>query len=325
MAKSKIIYDNMEHQENLSMTLRQLRYAVAAADAGRVTQAAVNLNVSQPSISVAIAQIEAHYGRKLFVREKGEGVRLTSFGVSFIREARAILADAARLHRLGQGAEPPAGEVKFGCFTDLAPYYVPAIISQFQKAMPTVTVDFREAGFDELAEQIGKGVIDLALTYDLGLGPGIERQALVELNPHALLGANHPLARQQRISLAQLANYPLIVTNQALSWQHTVGLFTAAGLDVEVLARASSFELQRSMVANGLGVAVSYTRPKSDRSYDGRKLAIRPVYDNLPAQRILLVWDKGQQPIPAASALRSFIANRFADSAGRKLASSSGR
>ena len=70
----------MAHQEILSLTLKQLRYAVAAADAGNVTQAAESLHVSQPSISVAIAQIEAHYGRKLFVRHKGEGVELTSFG-----------------------------------------------------------------------------------------------------------------------------------------------------------------------------------------------------------------------------------------------------
>jgi DNA-binding transcriptional LysR family regulator len=308
------MFDNMIHQEILSLTLKQLRYAVAAADAGNVTQAAETLHVSQPSISVAIAQIEAHFGRKLFVRHKGEGVELTSFGSTVMRDARAMLEQAGRLHRLGQAGEATAitGEVTFGCFTDLAPYYVPALIGRFRKAMPAITVDFRDAGFDELARQIGKGSIDLALTYNLGLGSGIERQTLIELRPYAMLSAQHALAKKTSVTLADLARHPLILTDQALSWQHIVALFNAAGLEVDVAARASSFELQRSMVANGFGIAVAYTRPRSDQSYDGRKLAIRPISDKLPSQRILLAWATGESLTPAASTLRDFIKNRFA-------------
>lgn len=307
------MFDNMKHQEILSLTLKQLRYAVAAADAGNVTQAAESLHVSQPSISVAIAQIEAHYGRKLFVRHKGEGVSLTSFGAAFIRDARGVLEQSAKLHRLGQAEEILSGEVTLGCFTDLAPYYVPGLVSRFRKAMPAVTVDFRDAGFDELAGQLAKGSIDLALTYDLGLGPAIERRTLIELRPHAMLPAQHPLARKTSVTLADLAEFPLTLTDQALSWQHIVALFNAAGLDVDVAARASSFELQRSMVANGLGIAVAYTRPKIDQSYDGRKLAIRPISDRLPAQRILLAWAKGEPLTPAAGALRDFVITQLAD------------
>lgn len=305
------MFDNMKHQEILSLTLKQLRYAVAAADAGNVTQAAERLNVSQPSISVAIAQIEAHYGRKLFVRRKGEGVSLTSFGATFMRDARGVLEQAAKLNRLGQAAESVSGGVTLGCFTDLAPYYVPALIGAFTKKMPAIAVDFRDAGFDELAAQIGKGSIDLALTYDLGLGSGIERQTLIELRPYAMLPAQHPLARKVAVSLADLAKHPLVLTDQALSWQHIVALFNAGGLEVNVATRASSFELQRSLVANGLGIAVAYTRPKSDQSYDGRKLAIRPISDKLPAQRILLAWAKGEALTPAAGALRDFIKSRI--------------
>ena len=66
------------------------------------------------------------------------------------------------------------------------------------------------------------------------------------------------------------------------------------------------------MVANALGIAVAYTRPRSDQSYDGRRLAIRPISDRLPAQRILLAWVRGEALAPAASALRDFIAGRFA-------------
>ncbi|QIG50275.1 LysR family transcriptional regulator [Nordella sp. HKS 07] len=308
----------MEHKEKLSLTLKQLRYAVAAADARNVTAAADALHVSQPSVSVAIAQIEAHLGRRLFVRRKGEGVEPTSFGMSFIRQAHLVLDQAATLSRLGNAEEMISGEAMLGCFTDLAPYYVPRLLGQFRKAMPSVRVDFRDAGFDELASRLSKGSIDLALTYDLGLGPDIARETLVELHPYAMLPAHHTLARRSAVALADLAKFPLILTDQALSWQHIVALFNAEGIEVEVAARASSFELQRSMVANGLGVAVAYTRPKADQSYDGRKLAARPIADKLPAQRILLAWAKSPALTPAASALRDFIRSRFADQGSPK-------
>jgi DNA-binding transcriptional LysR family regulator len=65
------------------------------------------------------------------------------------------------------------------------------------------------------------------------------------------------------------------------------------------------------MVANGLGIAVAYTRPRGDQSYDGGKLAIRPIADKRPAQRILLAWAKDQPLTLAAEALRDFIKERF--------------
>jgi DNA-binding transcriptional LysR family regulator len=63
---------------------------------------------------------------------------------------------------------------------------------------------------------------------------------------------------------------------------------------------ASSFELQRSMVANGFGVAVSYTRPHGDRSYDGLPLLCKPLSDPLPMQRIILTYDTHQRVSNAA-------------------------
>jgi DNA-binding transcriptional LysR family regulator len=301
----------MIHQEILSLTLKQLRYAVAAADEGNVTRAAEILHVSQPSISVAIARIEMHCGRKLFVRRKGEGVTPTAFGNSFIRAARKLLDDADNLGALGRAQGAPSGEAILGCFTDLAPYYGPRLLGAFRTAVPRVTVGFHEAGFDELAAELRKGSIDLALTYDLGLGPDIARHPLIELAPYAMLSARHALARRASVSLADLAKFPLILTDQALSWQHVVWLFTAAGLEVDIATRASSFELQRSLVANGLGIAVAYTRPKGDQSYDGSKLAIRPISDKLPVQRVLLAWAKREALTPAASALRDFIKERL--------------
>ena len=72
-------------------------------------------------------------------------------------------------------------------------------------------------------------------------------------------------------------------------------LFSSRGLSPVADTRTSSFELQRSMVANGFGVAVSYTRPHGDLSYDGLPLICKPLSDPLPMQRIILTHDTRQR------------------------------
>lgn len=297
----------MSNQLILSLTLKHLRYTVVAAELGNVSAAAVRLHVSQPSISMAIRAVESFYGQPLFARERGHRMQLTAFGRGFLKEARGALEHLEVLGRLARDDASMSGEVALGCFTDLAPYYLPSLLKRFSNFMPGVHVSFREAGFDVLSAELDAGIIELALTYDLGLGAGFEYVTLEKLAPYAMLSADHPLARRKSISLRQLAHFPLILTDQALSWQHVLELFQGAGVRTNVLARASSFELQRSMVANGLGVAVAYTRPIGDRSYDGRRLVIRDLDDRLPQRHVLLAWSQRTTPGAAARVFRDFI------------------
>ena len=61
----------------LRFTLRQLEYFIAVGDAGSITQAAAKVNVSPPSISTAISQLEDEFGLSLFVRKHAHGLSLT--------------------------------------------------------------------------------------------------------------------------------------------------------------------------------------------------------------------------------------------------------
>ncbi len=71
------------------------------------------------------------------------------------------------------------------------------------------------------------------------------------------------------MSLAELAEYPLIQIDQPSSWRHMLSLFQDRGLAATVGIRARSFELLRSLVAHEFGVAVVYSQPWGDRCYDG--------------------------------------------------------
>jgi len=294
----------------LSITLRQLEYALAAADHASFSRAAAALNISQPSITMAIAQLESHYGSPLFLRRKGQGVSLTSFGRGFIEQARRIAAQAKVIEALGGTAGDAAGEVILSCYVHLAPSYLPRLVRKLAEVHPRISVRFRERNLVELIDELENGTIDCALTFDLGLGEGFARDTIAEVRPYALVGIAHPLARRKSIRLREMAGYPLILSDQSLSWQHTVGLFEAAHCSAKIGARVASFELQRSLVANGFGVAVVYIRPVSHVGYDGQELATLEILDRLPQQRIVLARPAKMELTGALRALRELVLAR---------------
>ncbi len=296
----------------LSISLKQYSYLVAAADHGNLTAAAGVLHVSQPAISVAIAAMEAHFGQAILVRRHGQGVSLTAFGRDVVQQARQVLSHAAQAERLRDDSGPLQGQVIFGSYLDLAAFYVPSLLRGFARKHPGVTVALRTVDFDTVSPQLESGAIDLALSYGLGLSPSIERIVLMEQLPYAIVAADHPLGRRRRsVSLRQLARYPLVLADEPFSREHIVALFSAAGVEIAATLQAGTFEFLRGLVANGHGVAVVYSRPKSDRSYDGRKLVELTISDSLPAHPILLARLKGASLNRAARVFTDFMIASF--------------
>lgn len=290
----------------LSITLRQLEYAVAVGRAESVTLAAERLHVSQPALSVALAQLEAHLGKPLFLRRPGGPMRPTSFGRGFLERAEAILADVTRLTE----GEAEAAPVTLACFEDLAPLLLAPLLSHARLTSPALRVTPLVAGFEALADHLTRGRADLAITYDLGLDAGFERTEIARLAPHAVLPAGHPLTAGPALTLADLAAWPLILADQGLSLGHMRGLFTRAGLVPQIAHRAASLELMRSFAANGLGVGLSYSRPAPGQSYDGQPLQTRPITDAGPGEPVVLVRHRANPLSASADALARLILAR---------------
>lgn len=296
----------------LSVTLKQIEYATAIYDHGGVTAAAEALNISQPALSAAIAQLEAELGRPLFIRRQGQRIAVTSFGRSFMQDGRQLIDRAQALIDTAREEATTTGLVVIGCFEDLAPNYLAGILKGFRQAYPDIAVKVRDVDFVTLADELDGGTIDVALTYDLGLNFGVERHILKTVKPHVLVSADHRLAHEGSVSMEQLVDDPLILVDQDLSWQHIVELFRANNLEPTVGMRVGTFELLRSFVGNGLGISVSYTRPTGDLSYDGSMLRRLEIADDIPLQRIILAYPKANPPTAVARALIDFIAESFA-------------
>ena len=107
--------------------LRQLEYIIAIAELGQISLAAVKLNVSQPSLSAQLAEVEADSGVSLFHRSRS-GVRITRVGEEILRRASQILHDIHDLRAVVQGGGLFQGQLRLGVLPSIAPYLWPSVI-----------------------------------------------------------------------------------------------------------------------------------------------------------------------------------------------------
>lgn len=295
----------------IQITLRQLAYFVATAEAGSTRRAAETLNVSQPAISVAIGQLEDHYQQKLFLRRHAQGVELTSFGRRKLVEARHLLAYASSVASPGSDGTL-GGELELGVFSTFAPFFAPALLKAAEKTYPNIRVRMRELDLDGIRRDLDRGMIELALLYNVDNLSSMSREVLASFSPYALLPATHPLASAPHVSLRDLARAPFVVIDLPHSRDYFLSLFRAAGVEPGRVINCSSFETLRGMVANGLGTSVLVTRPAGDISYDGKPLVCRPLSDAVPSQQMVLGWSDTVPLTPVAEAFANVARAYFA-------------
>ncbi|MCP3749514.1 LysR substrate-binding domain-containing protein [Pseudomonas sp. SBB6] len=295
----------------IGFTFRQLEYFVAAAEQGSVSAAARTKHISQPSVSLALSQLEASLGEKLFHRQVSRGLELTPAGRTLLEQAREMLNLASAISGKGEEQQAVRGALSLICFQDLGPYYAPRLLSGFRRRHPEVTITLFEADLAEVNRRLADGKAELALTYDVGLDAPIEKRVLAQLTPYALLPADHPLALQERVSLVDLANECLILEDIARTREYFLSLFWAHDLQPASLQLTQTFEMQRGLVAHGYGVALSCTRPVADCSYDGQPLACRPLLETVSPQPVVLAQSSAMRPSPAAQAFLDWAGEQF--------------
>jgi DNA-binding transcriptional LysR family regulator len=269
----------------IPFTLRQLEYFVAVAERGSVTAAAAARHVSQPSVSVAISELEALLARALFLRQAGQRLAITPAGRRLLIEARTTLAAAASLDRDALDE----GEVSISCFRDLGAIYLPKMLMGHARHYPAQTYRLAEGNLAEVVAHLRDGTSELAITYDIDLHRhGIARDVIDRLTPHALVSARHPLAAKKRVPLEQLLTERVILEDFPVTLDYFLDMFRKRRLELASVQLAPSFEMQRGLVAQGWGVGLSCVRPAQDLSYDGGRIVCLPLASDEPMQAVVV-------------------------------------
>ena len=239
----------------LRFTLRQLEYLVAVGEYGSVTEAAERVNVSAPSVSAAISQLEKEFGITLFVRRHAHGLSLTQAGHTFVDQARQILGEAAKLNALSNELTGQVrGPLHVACLVTFAQAVIPALRRAFSDDYPDVDFFQYERDQARILEGLRMARFDIALSYDLDIPADIAFHELAVLPPYAVLHEDHPLAGRSEVTIQDLAPHPMILLDLPHSSAYFVSLFRDAGVTPFVAHQAYEIQTAIALVAAGLGV-----------------------------------------------------------------------
>ena len=295
-------------------TLRQLQYFVAAAETGSITAGAGLCNVSQPSVSAAVAHLEEVFGVQLFVRRHAQGLALTPAGRRLQKASRALLAQAGDLvEEAGGLAEGIAGDLDIGCFVTFAPIVLPGLIRVLKAEQPLIGIRPHEDDLRALQDGLRNGRFEVALTFDLNLEKDVGFEPLVAVPLYAALPADHRLADRPSLELGDLAGEPLVLLALPDSRSYFLSLFDEAGFEPRIAYETRSFEMVRGLVANGYGYGLLHSRAPHDRTLDGSPLACVPLTRPGRVMKMGLARLKDSRPTRMSRAFADVCRQHLAD------------
>lgn len=275
-------------------TLRQLEYFVAVGESGSISAASQQVNVSSPSISAGISQLEEELGVQLFVRHHAQGLTPTPPGRELLDHARIVLRQAVGLRDLaGELSGSVRGPLAIGCLSTIAQIILPGLRRSFVADHEGVRIAQVEAHQAELFSLLRQAKIDLALTYDLDLPSDLHFAPIVSLPPLVAMSETHPLADLPKVSIAQLAPLPMVLLDLPHSVDYFLSFFTAAGLRANIAERTRDMAVMRGLVANGFGYSIVNVRPLNDLAPDGRPLRFLPLDGQQRSLKLGLLMGRG--------------------------------
>ena len=292
----------------MNISLRLLKYVTAAADCGNVTEAARRLQVSKPSVSAAIAELEQMLGVTIFVRHHAKGVTLTPAGQRLIAEARLLLKHAEEFSKTAEAlGEIDRGEITVGCFPTLAALYMPSIMLEFAASHPLITLKLEEANQEQLMSNLAQGRIEMAFTYACGVPSGFDIKPLISLPAVVSLPSNHRLAKAPTVSLTELEKEPLVYFDTPLVCEWIQSVFDAVAVRPNISLNVRSYELMRGLVARGHGYAVHASVPQTTATYDGGHVVVRPLREKVTPIQVASITPSSHMKRPAVKIFEDFL------------------
>jgi LysR family cys regulon transcriptional activator len=242
------------------MNFQQLRYVREAARRNlNLTEVANVLHTSQSGVSKQIKDFEDELGIEIFVRRGKRLTALTDPGTGVLKLIERILLDTENLKRAASHyAAQEAGRLVLATTHTQARYALPKVIERFREAYPKVHLALRQGSPTQVAEMVLSGEADLGIaTEALNRYPDITTFSSYSWHHVITVRRGHPLAEASQVSLADVANYPIITYDRDFSGRpHIDAAFEKAGLSPDIVLTAMDADVIKTYVEVGLGVGI---------------------------------------------------------------------
>lgn len=231
-----------------------IRYFLAVAEIGNFSRAAAQVNVTQPTLSVGIAKLEALLGHKLFERDKRH-VSLTAAGSRFLLRARRIAHEYEIALREAAQSTPP-GRWRIGILSTIPTAMIETAVAQHKRQFGAGELELVDGSERDLRNRLEDDRIDLALTI---LRPGLERfeQESLGWEDYVLVTSSfHRFSHAPILKGEELAEDAMIIRRHCEVLAETSRYFTERGVRPRFGLKTTNDDRAIALVRAGLGVTV---------------------------------------------------------------------
>lgn len=240
----------------ISMEIRCMRTFLMVADLGSFSKAADVLGYTQSAVTVQIRQLEQELGLPLFDRN-GKCVTLTDVGRSFYYGTMQIVNEMDELIDSTLSSKELCGELRIGTVESVCSSILPTVLTSFSKTYPKVRVSVEIGSPGELLDQLDKNLFDAVYLLDQRIYGS--KWTTILAKPEEVIfvaSPNHPLARQQRITLDEVIACPVMLTEANVSYRRALENYLAAeGKDIRTHLSSASTDLILKVLCLGGGVS----------------------------------------------------------------------
>jgi len=242
------------------MKLQQLRYIVEVVNHNlNVSSTAEGLYTSQPGISKQVRMLEDELGIQIFARSGKHLTQVTPAGEEIIRIAREVLSKVEAIKSVaGEHTWPDKGSLYVATTHTQARYALPNVIKGFIERYPRVSLHMHQGSPTQIAEAVSKGNADFAIaTEALHLYDDLIMLPCYHWNRAIVVTPDHPLAAKSKVSIEELAEYPLVTYTFGFTGRSELDTaFNRAGLTPKIIFTATDADVIKTYVRLGLGVGV---------------------------------------------------------------------
>ncbi len=297
------------------METRQLVAFCAVVERRSFSQAADQLGVTQPAVSLQIRSLEKRVGQQLLDRS-GRRVEPTEAGQRLYRSAQRLLAlEEQLLQELGEEAEGElAGRLEIGASTGPGGTVVPVVLGEFQQLHPEVRVALTVSDTQSVVELVARRELELGVVGAVRRQRGVGFEPFFRDEVVLAVPKGHRHAGRS-ISLEQLKAEPLVLMQEGAGVRQMIDdELREMGVrlrELDVRLELGLQESARTAVLNGFGVTF-ISRGAIEADVAAGSLAIARVEGLEPSREIQLVRSTGRAETRAAQAFVEFARERLA-------------
>ena len=237
------------------MTLRHMKIFVAVFQHSSITKAATELHLVQPSVSLAIKELETYYGVQLFARI-GRHISPTQCGKEFYGYALHIVSLFDDMETKIKNWDA-VGTIRIGTSITIGTHILPTLIKQFQLKYPSLTIQAVVGKSGDIEQKILDNALDLGLIESNPAHPDLCVFPFMQDRMCAIIANDHPLVGRENVSLSQLVQYPFLVREKGSAGRDLLDASCSIRqLSYHILLESTSTQAIVKAVSEGLGVAI---------------------------------------------------------------------